>query len=154
MKKGIAQYPMFVYGLIILIGTLLLAIILFAVRPDFSFDDEKLEFSNRDITLMNYLRTPVTIEGLNFLMSDLIAYSYHNDDFELLEEETKKVFLLVYKDKCFWDVSYYVEGEKVGYISNIDEADTNRKVSDFDFTDAVIPALDNIEIKVELREAC
>jgi len=101
MRKGIGQYPMFVYGLIILVLTLILALILFGPRLDFSFSQEENEgYSSLDINLMNYLRTPVIIENLKFSMTDLIAYSFSNNDFTLLQERTENVFKLAYQDEC------------------------------------------------------
>ena len=41
MKKGIAQYPMFVYGLLILVVTLLVAMLLFSIINELEFKGKK-----------------------------------------------------------------------------------------------------------------
>jgi len=150
MRKGIGQYPMFVYGLIILVLTLILALILFGPRLDFSFSPEKNEgYGSLDINLMNYLRTPVIIENLKFSMMDLIAYSFSNNDFTLLQERTE----LAYQDECLWDISFELEGDKKSF-SNLNEVNFKGERAEFDSAIAVIPTLDGKAINVRLKEIC
>ncbi|MBS3153107.1 hypothetical protein J4426_00880 [Candidatus Woesearchaeota archaeon] len=154
MRKGIGQYPMFVYGLIILVLTLILALILFGPRLDFSFSPEKNEgYGSLDINLMNYLRTPVIIENLKFSMMDLIAYSFSNNDFTLLQERTENIFKLAYQDECLWDISFELEGDKKSF-SNLNEVNFKGERAEFDSAIAVIPTLDGKAINVRLKEIC
>jgi len=155
MKKGIAQYPMFVYGLLILVVTLLVAMLLFSISNELEFKGKKgPEFNNLNIDLLNYIRTPVSIDSLEFLMSDLIVYSYYNKDFILLNEKTKETFNLAYSDKCFWEVSYAVDGDKVNSVSNIGETEVDVRFSEVNSVESRISLQNGKEMKIGLVKIC
>src|SRR3989338_2974699 len=151
MKRGQYQYLMFVYGLVILIIALLFAGFLFSFKS--STDIESYSgYSSLDINFLNYLRTPVFLNELQFSMMDLIAYSYYTNDFTKLDEQTRLVFNSLYGDRCFWQISYSLEDTpnlKFHIISNLGLLSENSGS-----VRAVIPGLKGDNINAEVREKC
>ena len=87
-------------------------------------------------------------------MSDLIVYSYYNEDFNLLNEKTKETFNLAYSDKCFWEVSYVVEGDKVNSVSNIGETEVDVRFSEVNPVESKISLQNGKEMKIGLVKIC
>ncbi|MBI2106833.1 hypothetical protein HYT57_02505 [Candidatus Woesearchaeota archaeon] len=149
MKKGQYQYLLFIYGLIILIIALLFGGFLFSFK---SGTDVKTyqDYSSLDINFLNYLRTPVTINGLGFSMGDLIVYSYYTNDFNKLDEQTHLIFNKFYGEKCSWEVSYSLkESQNFHIVNNLGLLPTDSRSAH-----AIIPGFKGENIKVELKEKC
>lgn len=151
MKRGQYQYLMFVYGLVILIVALLFAGFLFSFKSNTDIKTYS-SYSSLDINFLNYLRTPVVINELEFSMRDLIAYSYYTNDFTKLDEQTLLVFNSLYGDKCFWQVSYSLEDSQnlnFHVINNLGLLpEDSRSVH------AVVPGLGGENFIVGVREKC
>ena len=151
MKKGQYQYLMFIYGLIILIIALLFATFLFSFKSNTDVKTYQ-DYSSLDINFLNYLRTPVVINELEFSMGDLIAYSYYTNDFTKLDEQTQLIFNTVYGDKCSWQVGYSLEGTKnfnFHVINNL-----GLLPNDSRSVHAIVPGLKGENLNVGLKEKC
>ena len=151
MKKGMAQYPMFVYGLIILVVVLLISVMLFTIDVGDFTETKSFDYSNLDITLLNYLRTPVKIDNLDFTMDDLIVYNYHKDDFSELEKEADKFLEFYYGERCTVDIAYFVDGDKVESFLRVKDFDIG---NDPVIAEASVLSLDGKVIDVRVVETC
>jgi len=151
MKKGIAQYPMFVYGLIILVVVLLMSTLIFKIDVGDFKETESFDYSGLDITLLNYLRTPVKIDDLEFTMGDLIVYSYSKNDFSQLEKETNEFLEFYYGDKCTIDISYFVDGNKIKNFLRVEDFDIGNKDV---IVEASVLGLNEEIIEVRMVETC
>ena len=149
MKKGQYQYLMFIYGLVILIIALLFAVFLFSFKSDTDIKTYQ-DYSSLDINFLNYLRTPVVINELEFSMGDLIAYSHYTNDFTKLDEQTQLIFNTVYGDKCSWQVGYSLEDVQDFHIIN----NLGLLPDDSRLVHAIILGLKGENINVELKEKC
>ncbi|MBI4158761.1 hypothetical protein HY500_00710 [Candidatus Woesearchaeota archaeon] len=151
MKKGQYQYLMLVYGISILAVTLLIALFLFSFKSSTDIQGYSGD-SSLDINFLNYLRTSVAVNELEFSMADLIIYSYYTNDFSKLDERTKIIFDKLYGDKCFWEIRLSLEdipNLNFHVISNLGLIpDDSQSVY------AVIPGLKGENINVRLIKKC
>lgn len=149
MKKGHASYLMLVYGFAILVVTLLLATLMFSVRNPFSGKEDIGSNSDVEINLLNYARTPATINGLSFTIADLIVYSYSKNDFSDLDKYTKELLNSVYGGRCSYDVAYYLDG------SNLHTVISNDFIGDdIDTAEMSIPGFNGNVVDVRLTQIC
>lgn len=74
-----------------------------------------------DLTLLNYLRTPVKINNEDYLMSDLIRFYYFNKNYEnQLREETTKIFINTFD-------SYTISFNDIIFLEEVDNMNKIKK---------------------------
>ena len=149
MKKGHASYLMLVYGLAILVVTLLLAALMFSARNPFSGKEEIRVNSDVEVDLLNYVRTPLGIDGQSFTMADLIVYSYYKKDFSKVEEYTKNLLNPVYKDMCSYTITYFTPDFDFHVVNNINDIG-----KDIDTAEISILGLNEEVINVMVTQIC
>lgn len=110
-KKGIELAIYGVVAFLLIIIVLIVFWVFFVIPNSISISPTQSIVANEkidaDLTLLNYLRTNVTINGNSMLISDLIRLYYNDKTYEpQLKAETKKIF-----DKVFSDYVYQLKIE-------------------------------------------
>ncbi len=109
-KKGIGLAIYGVVAFLLIIIVLIVFWVFFVIPNSVSVTTQSIvanEKIDADLTLLNYLKTPVTISGKQMLVSDLIRLYYNDPSHEAqLKTETKKIF-----DNVFSDYTYQLKIE-------------------------------------------
>ncbi|MFH1209173.1 MAG: hypothetical protein V1663_00065 [archaeon] len=103
MKKG--QYEGFeiVFSIILLVVLLYVASFMFLANKDKLTDDRlnQIAFSESNLLLLNYLRTPLIYDNQEIVMSDLIVLKDKNR----IKEESREIFNKYCSGKCAWRIT-------------------------------------------------
>ena len=114
----------------LLLALIIVLLVFFMLINKGKIGEEKLTaigFSENNLLLLSYLRTPLSYNGEEILMSDLIVL----EDKDKIEEETKKILDTYCNGKCGWKIELEYTDDKI-VVSNGDFIETLS--SDFELT--------------------
>ena len=114
-RKGQYEIPLYIFGLILIFIYLLILFIFSFVVGSFGETLEEVSFTDTQINLVSYLRSPVLFLGENFTMQELLVYSYYTEDYSIFDEETNKIFNELYpkKESCVtWNMHIFLQPDR------------------------------------------
>ncbi len=157
MKKA-QEEIMFVFSLILISLVLTLGFIVCSIAGKNTIEEKitALESNEININLLNYLRT--NDAKTNFMIADLITYSYHKDNYDDLERVTKEFFDKYHdKDKCqtiFIAMFDTKDDKKLFEALSRGEAVSTRDKFSLKSTSIILPTFDDNKIKINYAEGC
>lgn len=166
MKKGDTTLT-FVFSLVFLALLLTFYFFIFSTVATRTTEIRIVSLSSvsDNVNLLNYLRTPT--EKNNFIIADLIIYSYYNKDNQDLEKLTKDIFNKVYpEDKCpVWILNAKIDDDEFFDVDSGFSLEQLRGSSRFNLklfgleplryssSQIIIPSFDE-DVKVSLITGC